>query len=527
MPMVDFCQLAGVVGACEAGRVTPRQRALPSDLASTLEQWFDDAAVVAPSISYGVFDREGMLFHHGIGEFRRDGRAPALDTVYRIASMSKSFLIAAVLVLRDRGLLGLDEPVSSLVPQFVDPTDDAGVALPVTVRMLMDNSSGLPEDNGWADHELGLDREAFLAVVASGLGFGDLPGAGYQYSNVGFWLLGVIVEDVAGVPFAEFATTALLEPLGLTDTRYDADDYPEADRSRIALGFGTFDEGATWFDRPFVGTGIGGCAASMFSTIPDIARWSAWLSSAFDPANADDAVLSRSSRRLMQRIHTAMPSPADRPDEQTVEGLGYGLGLMVEHDVRFGTIVQHSGGLPGFSSNMRWHAASGVGIVVFSNTNGVRPGIPATGMLRAVLERLDEPARVVAPWPATIAAAAAVEASILESASVGAAAALFSPNLLSDVPLEVRDERLATAVAEIGGLLPDPGPLGDRLAWAVSSAHLAWVIPGADGELECRMELTPTIPAMIQRLDIAVRTPLTTGSPVSRHYRPVTRGGDR
>jgi CubicO group peptidase (beta-lactamase class C family) len=498
--------------------------ALPADLATTLEHWFDDATVVAPSIDYGVFDRHGVVFQHGIGEFRRDGRAPALDTVYRIASMSKSFLIATVLVLRDRGLLRLDDPVSALVPAFVDPIDDAGVPLPVTVRMLMDNSSGLPEDNGWADHELALDRDGFLAVVAAGLGFADLPGNGYQYSNVGFWLLGVIVEDLAGMSFAEFATTTLLEPLGLTDTRYEADDYPEGDRERIALGYGTFDEGATWFDRPLVGTGIGGCAASMFSTIPDIARWSAWLSSAFDPANGDDTVLSRASRRLMQRIHTAMPSPADRPAEQTVEGLGYGLGLMVEHDVRFGTIVQHSGGLPGFSSNMRWHAESGVGVVVFSNTNGVRPGIAATGMLRAVLERLDEPARAIEPWPATIAAAAAVEASIAARSSVADAAPLFSPNLLSDVPLDVRDERLATAAADIGGMLPDPVPLGERLAWAVSAAHLAWTIPGVDGELECRMELTPTTPPMIQRLDIAVRAPLTTLSPVNRHYRPVGAG---
>jgi CubicO group peptidase (beta-lactamase class C family) len=496
---------------------------LPADLTSTLEHWFDHGAPVAPSIDYAVFDRDGVVFQHGVGEFRLDGRAPALDTVYRIASMSKSFLVAAALVLVERGLLGLDDRVSALVPQFRDPVDPSGVVLPVTVRMLMDNSSGLPEDNGWADHELGLTRDEFLAVVAAGLGFADLPGVGYQYSNVGFWLLGVIVEDVAGMPFADFATATLLEPLGLVDTRYDAAHYPEADRDRIAPGFGTFDEGATWFDRPFVGTGIGGCAASMFSTLPDIARWCAWLSGAFDPSNTDDAVLSRASRRLMQRVHTAMPSPADRPAEQHVEGLGYGLGVMVEHDVRFGVIVQHSGGLPGFSSNMRWHAESGIGVVVFSNTNGVRPGIPATGMLRAVLERLDSPARTVEPWPATLAAASAVDAAVFGGAGVGGAAELFSPNLLSDIPLEVRDARLATAASEIGGLRDASTVplLGDRLLWSVSSAHLAWLLPGAEGDLECRMEITPTTPAMIQRLDIAVHRPVTAASPVTRHYRAV------
>jgi CubicO group peptidase (beta-lactamase class C family) len=503
--------------------------ALPADLAMTLEHWFDDTEIVAPSIDYGVFDREGVLFQHGVGEFRRDGTAPRLDTIYRIASMSKSFLAAAALVLVESGRLGLDDHVSALVPEFRDPADSAGTVIPVTVRMLMDNSSGLPEDNGWADHELALTRDEFLAVVAAGLGFSDLPGVGYQYSNVAFWLLGVIVEDAAGQPFADFARSTLLEPLGLADTRYEAGEYPAADHDRIAPGFGTFDEGATWFDRPFVGTGIGGCAASMFSTLPDIARWCAWLASAFDPENTDDAILSRASRRLMQRVHTAMPSPADRPAEQQVEGLGYGLGLVVESDVRFGTVVQHSGGLPGFSSNMRWHPQSGLGVIVFSNTNGVRAGIPATGMLRAVLERLDVPARRIAPWPATLEAAAAVEASVLgtaeqgDAATVGEAGGLFSPNLLSDVPLPVRDSRLADAIGEIGGLREPSSvaPLADRLLWSVSAAHLAWLVPGVDGDLELRMEITPTTPAMIQRLDVSVHRPTTAASPVNRHYLPV------
>ncbi|GAB2468892.1 CubicO group peptidase (beta-lactamase class C family) [Conyzicola lurida] len=486
-------------------------------LESTLRGWFDAHPVVSPSVNYGVFDRDGVIFQHGVGEHRFDGRTPQLDTVYRIASMSKSFEMALVLVLRDRGLLSLDDRVSAHVPEFSDPVDDAGVELPVTIHMLMSNSSGLPEDNGWADHELALSREDFLAVVGRGLHFADLPGSGYQYSNIGFWLLGVIVENVSGLPFADFSRQTLLDPLGLDDTRYDAARY--GDDHDLALGFGTFDEGATWFDRPFVGTGIGGCAASMFSTITDIARWSAWLSSAFDPSNTDDALLSRASRREMQRIHTFAPSPSDFPDVQRLEGSGYGLGLVVEQDVRFGSIVQHAGGLPGWSSNMRWHAASGLGVVVFANTNGVRPGIAAAGILRAVLEELDVPARPVALWPSTVDAAVAVEAAV-DAGTLAAAAALFSPNLLSDVSAEVRDGRLAKAVAEVGGLTESRAPLADRLAWTTAGAYLAWTLPGMTGTLELRMEMTPTTPAMIQRLDIEVQKPVTGLSPVTRHYLP-------
>ena len=496
--------------------------ALPNDLVATLDRWFDGTTLVTPSISFAVFDRSGVLYHHGVGEFRLDGRVPSRDTVYRIASMSKSFETAVVLVLEERGLLSLDDRVSRHVPEFRDPVDAFGVTMPVTVRMLMENSSGLPEDNGWADHELGLSRDGFLAVVAGGLDFADRPGDGYQYSNIGFWLLGVIVENVTGREFAEFATETLLEPLGLTSTRYDAAHY-DGQRD-LALGFGTFDEGATWFDRPFVATGIGGCAASMFSTVADIARWSAWLSSAFDPDNADDSILSRASRRSMQRLHTSTPSPSDRTTEPQLEGIGYGLGLFVENDVRFGLVAQHSGGLPGFSSNMRWHLESGLGVVVFANTNGVKPGIAATGILRATLERLDPPARTIGLWPSTLAAAAAIEEAVLGSADVADADTPLSPNLLSDVPAEVRATRLARSIAGVGGLLDSRPPLADRLAWAASAAHLAWVIPGRTGDLECRLEMTPTRPALVQRLDVEVRSAVTALSPVVRHYRPRAPG---
>ena len=498
----------------------PASIELSATLATTLTSWFDDQNLVTPSIDYAVFDRGGVIFQHGVGEFQLDGRAPQVDTVYRIASMSKSFEMAAVLVLVERGELGLDDLVSGHVAEFTDPVDAFGVTMPVTVRMLMSNSSALPEDNGWADHELGLSRADFLAEIARGLHFAGTPGFGYQYSNIGFWLLGVIVENVSGQSFERFATTELLEPLGLTDTRYSVGEYPEADEQRIAHGFGSFDEGATWFSRPVVGTGIGGCAASMFSTVSDIASWSAWLSSAFDPNNSDDTVLTRASRRLMQRIHTSMPAPAERPAEQQLEGIGYGFGLMVENDVRFGLISQHSGGLPGWSSNMRWHQETGIGVVVFANTNGVKPGIAATAILRAVLDEAQPPARVISVWPETRAAATAIDEAIRAGEPITVADEIFSPNLLSDVPADVRAARLEKLVTELGGLTRSAAPIADRLLWATSEAHLAWSIPATDGDLECRIELTPTSPPLLQRLEIERRTADTGLSSVIRHYRP-------
>ena len=65
---------------------------LSAAIRDQLSRWFDGKDIISPSINYAVFDRTGVLFHHGIGEFQRDGRPPELDTIYRICSLSKKFL---------------------------------------------------------------------------------------------------------------------------------------------------------------------------------------------------------------------------------------------------------------------------------------------------------------------------------------------------------------------------------------------------------------------------------------------------
>lgn len=498
------------------------------ELLDRFAHWFDEGAPVAPSLSWALFDRDGLIARHGRGEHRLDGAAPDAGTVHRIASMSKSFEAAAVLILRDRGLLDLDDRVSAHVPEFADPVDAAGRELPVTLRMLLSNCSGLPEDNGWADHVMAMPRAEFLALIARGLTFTERPGEVYQYSNIGFWLLGVIVENVTGEGFPAFATRTVLEPLGLASTRYDVGDYPGG--TDLARGFSSFDDGATWTPRPYTGTGVGACAASMYSTVGDIARWSGWLSSAFagdDSAGSDDdQVLSRASRREMQRGWTPVPALSPRAGESTLDGSAYGLGLVIEQDVRFGAIAHHSGGLPGWSSNMRWHLESGLGVVVFATANGAKLAAAATGLLRAALEDADPPARSIRVHPSTLAAAAAVEAAIVGPGDVTRAeelsgGVLFSPNLLSDVPAEARARRLAAVLAEVGGLADEPTarPLRERLLWSASAAQVAFSLPGRDGELECRLEMTPTLPALLQRLDVVTRKPLE-APPVVRSYRP-------
>ncbi|WP_165070510.1 serine hydrolase domain-containing protein [Marisediminicola senii] len=497
---------------------------LSPPLLDTLEHWFDEDAPTARSINYAVFDRSGILFYHAIGEAGASGERPGLDTVYRIASMSKSFEAAAVLILRDRGLLALDDRVSAHIPQFIDPMDAAGVVLPVTIRMLLSNRSGLPEDNGWADHHMGMGHDEFLELIGRGLAFTEKPDGLYQYSNIAFWLAGIIVEKVSGRAFTEFVSAELLDPLGLTGTHFDVADYaPDGVGAGIAEGFSTFDKGESWFARPVVHAVVGASGAGMFSTLPDIARWSFWLASAFDPENVDDSVLTRSSRREMQFGSAVIPPATTHPPTPHIELSTYGLGLVIDHDQRFGAMVHHSGGLPGWSSNMRWHPESGLGVAVFINTNGPRPGLFAAGMLRAVLADIDAPAREITLQPSTLTAALAIENAIVSAGDVAlpSAASLYSDNVLNDVPAEVRRARLAKAVAEVGGLADTRDPITERLLWSVSAAQVTWLLPGRTGDLQCRIELTPTTPALVQRIDIEKHDPESDNASVVRRYRPL------
>ncbi|MFJ4225419.1 serine hydrolase domain-containing protein [Microbacterium sp. NPDC089695] len=473
-----------------------------------------------PSLSFALFDRSGILFHEGRGEFQLDGRAPTRDTIYRICSLSKSFCAAVILVLREQGRLSLDDPVSLYVPEFPDYIDSHGVMVPITVRMLMTNSSGLPEDNAWADYSLGIAREALTSLLHAGLGYADVPDVGFQYSNLGFAILGRLVENITGQRFEHVATEQLLKPLGLSSTHYDVAEYPEQGEggAGIAHGFVTFDEGETWQEKPFVETGAFACLGSMYSTPTDIARWSAWLSAPFDEGYGDDAILSRASRRLMQRIATTVQE-SERSAQPELDNVGYGLGLFVDEDHRFGGFAYHAGGLPGFTSHMRWHCASGLGVVMFANTNSVSLTRWSAQILRTVLDDRALAARRIALWPETFAAAEEIDVSIRGDGDFGTKS-LFAPNVLIDVPADVRARRLRAVIAEVGGLVLDPPPLARRLRWTESSAQLCWSVLGESGDLDCRIEITPVFPRRVQRLEITVAK-TEERAIVGRSYTPV------
>jgi CubicO group peptidase (beta-lactamase class C family) len=123
-----------------------------------------------------VVDRE--LAHVGVAGVQQVGRPAAVDgdTVFRIASMTKSFTAMAILALRDAGKLSLDDPADRYVPELEHlgyPTADSPR---ITVRHLLTHSAGFPEDNPWGDQQLAESEEQFTARMRAGFPFSNPPG---------------------------------------------------------------------------------------------------------------------------------------------------------------------------------------------------------------------------------------------------------------------------------------------------------------------------------------------------------------
>lgn len=451
----------------------------------------------APAVLVAAFDVSGVIAWRGSGQPRLDGAEVLRETVFRIASMSKSFLAAAALGLADEGALDLRGSIADTVPdaRFVLEGREESV----TVEELLANRSGLPEDNAWGDRQLGASREEIAALAREGLELSARPGERYQYSNLGMSLVGRAIEAATGHSVEQEVRERFIDPLGLESTRYESEEYPEG--RDLAHGFRSFDRGESFIPEPFVGSGALACIGALFSTLDDVARWGAFLASAFGEAPIRPDLLSPRSRRELQRVHTAIPAEdAGLPREP--DALGYGLGLVVEHDRRFGRIAKHSGGLPGFTSHMRWHLATGLGTVAFGNSDAFRAEPLAADALVRLLDAVDAPALVVRPWSATLAAARRLDELLRSDGSVAGAAEILASNLFRDVPDEVRRRELEQLLAELGAILPQPS-FEQRVVAANDAAHLRWSIACERGALVCDTRLVGLRTPLVQSLTMA------------------------
>src|SRR3954453_3073413 len=304
----------------------------------------------APGAAWGIVV-DGELAHTGTMGMRDVEAAAPVDgdSVFRIASMTKSFTAMSILKLRDEGKLSLDDPAERYVPEMAGlkyPTTDAPK---ITIRHLLSHPEGFPEDNPWGDPHLADTDEPLSRMLRTGIPFSNAPGIAYEYSNLGFAILGRVVTNVSKVPYTEYVNANILRPLGMPSTTLEP---KTVAANRLAHGYRWEDE--RWKDEPLLSNGSFGSMGGMLTSVRDLSRYVALFIAAWPPHDGPEtAPIKRSSLREMQHLWSPALSAVMRDRAtgalQLTSG-GYGYGLRVGQNCAFTTIVSHTGGLPGFGS---------------------------------------------------------------------------------------------------------------------------------------------------------------------------------
>lgn len=452
----------------------------------------------APGLTYAVVANGTIVHASAVGVSSIGGPPMHADSVLRVASMTKSFTAATVLLLRDEGLLALDEPIGTYVPELRGqrmPTADSPTP---TLRMLLTMSAGLPTDDPWADREESMTPNDLSALLAAGLSFSAAPGTGFQYANLGYVIAGRAIAEVTGQRYHDIVRTRLLEPLGMSSTGFAVADVPATD---LVQGHHKLDD--EWMVEPFSEAGEFSPLGGIFSSVTDLATWVGGFTDAF-PArdDPDDGhPLSRASRREMQQMYrfNDVTVPAERATTPAVRAraIGYGFGLGVTHDTRWGQIVGHSGGYPGYGSNMRWHPTTGVGVIALANGRYTPASKPAAAALEIVLASLDAPSRRVVPWDRTLAMQQTVQ-SLVQTWDDDVADAIFAANV--DADLDRRHRR-----AEVQAVTEQLGAIAGIEAGSTSAdnpSDIEWWIAGEHGRAQVDLQLTPHAVPLVQTFGI-------------------------
>ncbi len=448
-----------------------------------------------PGAVLGVVIDGELVWVKAAGVREKTNNAPVTaDSVFRIASMTKSFTAMAILKLRDERKLTLDDPVAKYIPELAKlsyPTTDSPV---LTIRHLLTHSEGFPEDNPWGDRQLAQSDDTMRAWLRAGIPFSTSPGTAFEYSNYGFAILGQIVAKVSGRPYPDYVRDNILRPLGMNASTFEQ---TSVSAQHIALGYRR--EGDTWKPEPILAHGSFGAMGGLWTNAHDLARYVAFLMSAFPPRDeVERGPIKRSSAREMQQAWRPSPASAFRSTTDARLQLGvsaYGYGLGVSDDCRFGYVVGHGGGLPGYGSLMRWLPEHGVGLIGMSNQtyqgfnslfNDVLSALHRTGALQP---------RSVQPSQALLKAQADVSQLILKWDD-NLANRVAADNLFLDIAADVRSSRWKGFAERHGTCRPATSIKPEN------ALRGEWRMTCDRGWLDVFITLAPTMPPKVQLINV-------------------------
>lgn len=293
-------------------------------------------AAGSPGASVGVFFADEIIFQGAYGTTDLESDiSNATETNMRLASITKQFTAMAILILRDRGDLSLDDPLTTFFPDFPEVYET------ITVRHLLTHTSGvISYENLMPDEQTEqIHDHEIVDLLRTQHGTYFTPGTDYRYSNSGYALLAMIVEQVSGKTFPEFLDDEIFTPLGMTNTVAFIDGVNEIPNR--AFGYRRSEDGGFDFaDQSPTSAVLGD--GGIYSSIPDLFLWTRALNimqgiTVFDPPVLTDHLVER------ETVEEALTPFTLANGEST--GYGYGWRIEERHGVE---ITWHSGGTCGF-----------------------------------------------------------------------------------------------------------------------------------------------------------------------------------
>jgi CubicO group peptidase (beta-lactamase class C family) len=335
--------------------------ARPADAASAdavVQKFLGQPGVVGLSVAVGRGKEVVLARGYGLAELEFSVPADA-ETMFRIGSVTKQFTAAAVLRLQEQEKLAIDEPLTTYLPDY--PTHGAEI----TLRHLLTHTSGIPNyTNLGPEWERIVSRELSheeMLALWKDLPLEFAPGERWNYSNSAYYLLGVVIERVAGQPYGDFLQAEFFEPLALERTRYDSNAEVIPNR---AQGYG-FGEGKPWNDR-LIGMSQPGAAGALISSAQDLVRWEIALVS---------------GQVVSPEFFEEMTLPYMLLDGKETS---YGFGLALE-PVAGQPCLSHGGGIFGFNSWLGYFPGAELTVAVISNSEGVSAQAIALELAKALL----------------------------------------------------------------------------------------------------------------------------------------------
>jgi CubicO group peptidase (beta-lactamase class C family) len=450
-----------------------------------------------PAIAYGIVVDNQLIYSNSVGYSNLEKKIPASsDSRFRIASMTKSFTAIAILKLRDEGKLQLTDAAVNYIPEMKNlkyPTRDA---LPITIFNLLTMSAGFPEDNPWGDRQLSDTDEDLLNLMKNGVSFSNNPSAAFEYSNLGYALLGKIIGNVSGKSYQQYVTENILKPLGMNDCGFE---YTSMPQDKVAVGYRWEDE--QWKPEELLKDGSYASMGGMICTINDFVKYMSFLVSVTPSKNeAEVGPVKRTSVREMQqpwKFRVLAPNRKTHSGElcPATDSYGFGLGWRVDCH---GTIsVSHSGGLPGFGSVHQLFPELGLGVVAFSNLTYANMGAPVSNVVDTLILLADLKKRVFPVSPTL----KAMQENLMKTLPTWEDQydKLFAENFFPDKSKDRWKKETTDLFAKIGKVK------------SVSAMHPenllrgTFTIIGEKGELEVFFTLTPETVAKIQELEVTLK----------------------